>query len=213
MGRSGRREDSMATVWANQGAGRRGATADAGRSPAPRVVPPRRHGRRVPGAARIRAKELPVFSRMVAAMLDSGIPLVQTLAALEDQTSSKTFRTVITGLRLNIEAGSDFSASLGEYPDVFDELYVSMMRAGEAGGLLSEIAARVARYLESAARMRRKIKSAMMYPAVVMFLAAIIATAMLMWLIPVFSDIYDEFEGNLPGPTRMLIALSEFLRS
>ncbi len=168
--------------------------------------------KRIPGAAKIRARELPVFTRMVAAMLDSGIPLVQTLAALEEQTSSKPFRSVIAGLRLKIEAGSDFSAGLSEYPDVFDELYVSMMRAGEAGGLLSEIAGRVARYLEASVRLRRKVKSAMMYPTVVMVLALGIATAMIIWLIPVFSDIYQDFGSKLPGPTRMLIALSGFLR-
>jgi type IV pilus assembly protein PilC len=83
---------------------------------------------------------------------------------MEEQTSNKTFRGVIAGLRNRIEAGMDFSAGLAEYPDIFDELYVSMMRAGEAGGMLAEIAARLARYLESAVRLRRKVRAALIYP-------------------------------------------------
>jgi len=178
---------------------------------APRVGSRPTH--RVPGAAKIRARELPVFSRMMAAMLDSGIPLVQALAALEEQTTSKPFRSIIAGLRMKIEAGSDLSEALKEYPEVFDELYVSMMRAGEAGGLLAEIAGRIAKYLESSVRLRQKIKSAMMYPTVVLVLALGIATAMIVWLIPVFADIYKDFGSRLPGPTRMLVAISGFLRA
>src|SRR6056297_2719968 len=102
--------------------------------------------KRVPGASKIRTKELPMFTRMLAAMLDSGIPLVQALAALEEQTQNRSFRSVLAGLRGRIEGGAEFSDSLSAYPEVFDELYVSMMRAGEAGGLLSEVAARVSKY-------------------------------------------------------------------
>ena len=175
-------------------------------------LPSRIKPRRLPGAAKIRARELPLFTRMVAAMLEAGIPLVQTLAALEEQTSSRGFRTVIAGLRARIEAGTDYSVALREYPDIFDDLYVSMMRAGEAGGMLAEISARTARHLESSARMRHKVRAAMVYPAVVLTIALLLATVMIIWLIPVFSDIYEEFEGKLPLPTQMLIAMSGFLR-
>lgn len=197
----------MAHIWPNR---ENSAVWEAPTVRASTPAPRRR--RRLPGTARIRAKELPIFTRMIAAMLDSGIPLVQTLSAMEEQTSNKIFRGVIGGLRTRIEAGMDFSAGLAEYPDLFDELYVSMMRAGEAGGMLAEIAARLAKYLESAARMRRRIRSAMVYPSVVLTLAVAIAVAMIVWLIPVFKDIYDDFEGRLPGPTLLLIALSNFLR-
>ncbi len=183
---------------------------------APVAQPPpiaARKGRTLPGAPRIRNKELPIFTRMLAAMLDSGIPLVQALAAMEEQTSNKVFSKVILGLRNRIEAGMDFSAALAEYPSIFDELYVSMMRAGEAGGILAEIAARLAKHLETAIRLRRKIRSAMAYPAVVLTLAISIATAMIIWLIPVFKDIYEDFEGRLPGPTLLLIQLSNLLRN
>lgn len=187
------------------------ASAETPRPPAPaRGGGGRRH--KVAGAAKIRFKELPVFSRMIAAMLDAGIPLVQTLSALEEQTQSKAFRDVIRGVRLKVEGGSEFSAALRDYPDIFDELYCSMMRAGEAGGLLSEISGRVAKYLESSAKIRRKVKSAMMYPIVVLCLAMTIATGMIIFLVPVFSDIYKDFGANLPGPTQMLVNASNFLR-
>lgn len=199
----------MATQsWITGGALGAGKGAPA-RPGAPAVLP----RRAVPGAAKIRSKELPVFSRMIAAMLDAGIPLVQTLSALEEQTQSKGFRQVVRGVRLKIEGGIEFSAALKEYPEVFDELYVSMMRAGEAGGLLSEIAGRVARYLESSAKIRRKVKSAMMYPIVVLCLALGIATAMILWLVPVFSDIYKDFGANLPAATQFLVKISDFLRT
>lgn len=168
---------------------------------------------RVPGAKKIRLRELPVFSRMVAAMLDSGIPLVQTLQALEEQTSSVSFRAVIRGIRGRIESGSELSKAMQDYPDVFDHTYVCMMRAGEAGGMLSEISARVAKYLEASAKLRSKVRSAMMYPIVVMTLALGIAFAMIIWLIPIFSDIYKDFGAALPGPTRVLVAISGFLRT
>ncbi len=168
--------------------------------------------RRVPGAARIRTRELPVFSRMIAAMLEAGIPLVEALGALEEQTTSKAFRAVLGGVRSRIESGEDFSTALAEYPDVFDNLYIHMMRAGEAGGMLAETAARLSRYLESAARLRRRVRAAMIYPIVVMILALGIATAMLIWLVPVFGDIYSDFGAQLPGATRVLVAASDFLR-
>lgn len=167
---------------------------------------------KVPGAAKIRVKELPMFTRMLAAMLDSGIPLVQSLAALEEQTSNKVFKNVIGGLKEHIEGGAEFSDSLSAYPTVFDELYVSMMRAGEAGGMLSEVASRISKYLEDSAKLQRRIKSAMMYPMVVMILAMLISAAMIIWLVPVFSGIYSDFGSKLPGPTLFLVALSEFVR-
>lgn len=189
--------------------------ADAGSGKAAGSSAAARRGgvQRVPGARKIRLRELPVFSRMIAAMLDSGIPLVQALQALEEQTSSRAFQGVIRGLRTRIEGGAELSRAMQDFPDVFDHTYVCMMRAGEAGGLLPEISGRVAKYLESSARLRGKVRAAMMYPIVVMTLALGIAAAMIVWLIPVFSDIYADFGSALPGPTRALVALSGMLRS
>lgn len=192
-------------------------TADAAKKtePAPgrgKASTPAVRKKRVPGTRKIRTKELPVFSRQLAAMLDSGIPLVQSLSALEEQTNNKAFRSVIAGVRGRVEGGAMFSESLAEYPDIFDTLYVSMVRAGESGGLLSEITGRLATYLESSAKLQRKVKSAMMYPTVVMIMALSMATAMIIWLVPIFGDIYKDFGSNLPGPTQMLVHVSNFIR-
>ncbi len=166
----------------------------------------------VPGARKIRMKELPVFTRQLAAMLASGMPVVHCLNTLEEQTVNKAFREVIGGLRGQIEGGQMLSESLSTYPEVFDELYVSMFRAGETGGLLAETAGRIAQYLEASARLRRKVKSAMMYPTVVMCVALILAFAMITWIVPVFASIYSDFGGKLPGPTQVLVNMSDAIR-
>jgi type IV pilus assembly protein PilC len=178
------------------------------------IVAKRKLGaQRVTGAKKIRIKDLPVFTRMVAAMLDSGIPLVQALNALEEQSQSAAFRAVVAGMRVRIEGGAEFSKAMQDFPDIFDHTYVSMMRAGEAGGMLAEIAGRVAKYLEASARLRRKVRAAMMYPAVVMSLALSIAAAMVIWLVPVFASIYKDFGAKLPVPTRVLVGISDFVRA
>ncbi len=168
--------------------------------------------RKVPGAGKIRMKELPPFTRQLAAMLSSGMPVVHCLTTLEEQTVNKSFKSVIQGLRSQIEGGLMLSESLGAYPDVFDELYISMFRAGETGGMLAETAGRIAAYLEAAGKLRRKVKSAMMYPAIVMTVAIILATSMIIWIVPVFASIYADFGAKLPGPTQFLVDVSNAIR-
>jgi len=168
--------------------------------------------KKTPGAKKLQHKELPVFTRQMAAMLSSGMPVVQTLDALEEQTSNKVMKTVIAGLRAEIEGGASLSEALRRYPDVFDDLYVSMFQAGESGGMLAETAGRIAGYLESAAALRRKVISAMMYPAIVTLVALLLTTGMLVFIVPVFEDIYSDFGANLPGPTRVLVTASNAIR-
>lgn len=168
--------------------------------------------KKLPGAKKIRNKELPPFTRQLAAMLASGMPVVQTLDALEEQTSNKVMKTVIAGLRTEIEGGAALSEALQKYPDVFDELYVSMFEAGESGGLLAETAGRIAGYLEAAAALRRKVISAMMYPCIVLVVALLLTTGMLVFIVPVFEDIYGDFGAQLPGPTAFLVSVSNAMR-
>jgi type IV pilus assembly protein PilC len=181
-------------------------------APAP-VRSASRKRNKTPGARKLRTRELPVFTRQLAAMLSSGMPVVQTLAALHEQTSNRTMKHIITGLRTQIEAGCSLSEALRKFPDVFDDLYVSMFQAGESGGLLAETAARIANYLEAAAALRRKVLAAMMYPAIVTLVALVLTTAMVVFIVPVFSDIYADFGAVLPGPTRVLVTVSETIRS
>jgi len=147
----------------------------------------RRQQTRVPKARKIRLQDLPVFTRQLGAMLSSGMPVVQSLVALEDQTTNPHFKQVIAGLRAQIEAGSMFSEALTRYPDVFDDLYVGIVRAGESGGMLAETVERIAVFLEASAKLRRKVKSAMMYPVIVMVLATLLAAGMITFIVPVFS--------------------------
>ena len=168
--------------------------------------------KRVSGARKIRMKELPLYTRQLAAMLSSGMPLVQSIVALEEQTGNKNFRTVLAGVRVNVEGGAMYSDSLDEYPQIFDELYVNMMRAGETGGMLAETSERVASFLEASNRLRAKVKSAMMYPTVVMSVACIISTGLIVFIVPTFAKMFAGFGADLPKPTQMLLNVSNFIR-
>jgi type IV pilus assembly protein PilC len=168
--------------------------------------------KRVSGAHKIRMKELPMYTRQLAAMLSSGMPLVQSVLALEEQTNNKSFKTVLAGVRTRVEGGSMYSDSLEEYPQVFDELYVNMMRAGETGGMLAETCERVASFLEASNRLRSKVKSAMMYPTVVICVALTISTGLIVFIVPTFAKMFAGFGADLPKPTQMLLNVSNFIR-
>jgi type IV pilus assembly protein PilC len=148
----------------------------------------------------------------MAAMISSGMPIVQTLEALEGQTENKVFRTVVAGVRAQIEGGASLTEAMKNYPDVFQELYVSMLQAGESGGLLADTTERLAYYLEAQAKLRRKVISAMMYPAIVTIVAFLLTSAMIIWIVPAFAGIYEDFDAALPGPTQFLVDVSDFAR-
>ena len=152
--------------------------------------------------------DLVIFTRQLATMIDAGLAMVQSLQALADQTQNKAMRDVIKDVCTRVEGGDSFSEALSKHPNAFNRLYVAMVGAGEKGGLLSEILARLAVYLENTARLRKKVKSAMMYPTVVTIVAIGITVFLLVKVIPVFGDIYSGFGAKLPGPTQFLISLS-----
>lgn len=156
--------------------------------------------------------DLVIFTRQLATMIDAGLAMVQSLQALADQTQNKAMRDVIKDVCARVESGDSFSEALQKHPKVFNRLYVAMVGAGEKGGLLSEILARLAVYLENTARLRKKVKSAMMYPTVVTVVAIVITIFLLVKVIPVFGDIYSGFGAKLPGPTQFLISLSEIVQ-
>ena len=169
--------------------------------------------KKTPGAKKIRLKELPAFTRQMSAMISSGMPIVQTLEALEAQTENKSFKAVINGVRLQIEGGASMTEAMKRYPDIFLELYVSMLEAGETGGLLADTTERLAMYLEAQAKLRRKVISAMMYPVIVTFVAVILTSSMIIWIVPAFASIYEDFDAALPGPTQFLVNVSDFVRA
>jgi len=179
----------------------------------PAIVPMKKRGSgRVRGSGRIRRKELGSFTRRLSAMLDAGLPLIQCLDALSEQTQIPEFRRVILAIRQKVEGGSSFAEALFHFDKLFGELYVNMIRAGELGGSLSEVTERLASYLEASAALRRKIISAMMYPVVIMLLAGTLTICMILFLVPTFADIYKDFGAELPGPTQVLIIISEIIR-
>jgi type IV pilus assembly protein PilC len=162
---------------------------------------------------KVKGQDLVVFTRQLATMIDAGLPLVQSLTALEEQTESHTFKPVLRETTEKVEQGYAFSEALEEHPKVFNRLYVSMVAAGETGGLLSEILDRLATYLESSARLKKKVKSAMTYPAIVCCVALGIALFLIVKVIPIFGNIYKDFGAQLPMPTQVLIDISDMIRT
>src|SRR5438128_6766614 len=157
--------------------------------------------------------DLVIFTRQLATMIDAGLAMVQSLQGLADQTTNKVMRDVIKDVCTRVEGGDSFSEALVKHPKVFNKLYVSMVDAGEKGGLLAEVLARLASYLESTARLRKKVKSAMMYPTAVTIVAIAITTFLLVKVVPVFGEIYAGFGAKLPGPTQFLISISNILKN
>jgi type IV pilus assembly protein PilC len=161
---------------------------------------------------RVALADLVIFTRQLATMIDAGLAMVQSLQALADQTTNKAMRDVIRDVCTRVEGGDSFSEALQKHPKVFNRLYSSMVSAGEKGGLLAEILARLAVYLENAARLRKKVKSAMMYPTVVTVVAICITAFLLVKVVPVFGDIYSGFGAKLPAPTMFLINVSNIVK-
>ncbi len=157
-------------------------------------------------------QDLVIFTRQLATMIDAGLAMVQSLQALADQTSNKVMRDVIKDICSRVESGDSFSEALVKHPKVFNKLFICMVGAGEKGGLLAEILGRLATYLENASRLRRKVKSSMMYPIVVTVVAIGITIFLLVKVVPVFGGIFTSFGGKLPAPTQFLINFSDFVK-
>jgi type IV pilus assembly protein PilC len=155
--------------------------------------------------------DLVVFTRQLATMIDAGIAIVQALQALAEQTPNKIMRDVIRDVCSRVESGESFSEALQKHPKAFNRLYHSMVAAGEKGGLLSEILARLATYLENTERLRKKVKTSLMYPTAVTVVAIGITTFLLVKVIPTFKDVYSGFGAKLPGPTQFLMDISDLV--
>ena len=169
---------------------------------------------RIPGfKKKVKVKEIAIFSRQLATMVNSGLTLIRALTILDEQTENALLKSVIGDVRTRVEQGSSLSAAFEAHPDTFNHLYVSMVRAGEVGGALDETLVRLADTLESQVRLRSKVKSAMAYPAVVLSLIVLIVSGMLMFVVPIFQNMYTELGGELPIPTQLLIKVSDVMTS
>src|SRR5438309_5997122 len=156
--------------------------------------------------------DLVIFTRQLATMIDAGLAMVQSLQALIEQTTNKVMRDTLTDVCTRVEGGDSFSEALQKHPKVFNRLYVCMVGAGERGGLLAEILGRLATYLENTARLRKKVKSAMMYPTGVTVVAIGITIFLLVKVVPVFGEIFASFGAKLPAPTQFLIDVSNLVK-
>ena len=167
---------------------------------------------RLPWKTGVKAKDLAVFSRQFATMINSGLSLLRALNILADQTDNKKLAQVIADVRAEVEKGSSLSAALGKHPKIFTKLYVSMVKAGEIGGVLDSVLLRLAETIENQVALRQKIKSAMTYPVVVFCLVLFILAAMLIFVVPMFKNLYKDLGGTLPAPTRVLIGASDLVK-
>jgi type IV pilus assembly protein PilC len=161
---------------------------------------------------RVSTHELVIFTRQFATMIDAGLPLVQCLQILGDQEPNKTFKAVIRDVKQDVEQGATFADSLGKHPNVFDALYVNLVAAGEIGGILDTILNRLAVYLEKADALARKVKGAMVYPTTVLVVAIGVVVLMLVKVIPTFEKMFQDFGGELPGPTQVVVNISHFMQ-
>jgi type IV pilus assembly protein PilC len=169
---------------------------------------------RIPGfGGRVRDKDLTVFTRQIATMINAGLPLVQSLEVLASQQPNKQFKKILTKIREDVEGGLTFAASLKQHPSVFTPLYMSMVEAGEAGGFLDTVLNRLAGYIEKSMTLRRKVKGAMIYPATIITVAVAVVIFLLIFVIPTFKALFEGFGAALPLPTRIVLELSRLVKT
>jgi len=169
---------------------------------------------KIPGSGnKVKLKDLAIASRQFATMINSGLSLLRALTILSEQTQNKHLGEVFASVRLSVEQGSSLSQALGHHPKVFPPIMINMTRAGETGGFLDQVLMQLADNFEAEVKLRSKIKSAMTYPLVVFGFAILSVTAMLLFIVPVFADMFDSLGGTLPLPTRVLVMLSHGLRT
>src|SRR5712692_7476182 len=167
---------------------------------------------KIPGIGGVSGKDLLVFTRQFATMIDAGLPLVQCLDILGSQLDNAAFKKVVFAIKTKVESGSTFADALRDHPKIFDELYVQLCAAGEVGGILDTILNRLAVYSEKSEKLKRKVKGAMIYPSIVVIVAIGVTAILLVKVTPVFAKMFADFGGTLPAPTQFVVDLSEWLR-
>ncbi|MBW1866160.1 MAG: type II secretion system F family protein [Deltaproteobacteria bacterium] len=161
----------------------------------------------------VKERDVIIFARQFSTMIDAGLPIIQCLNILYSQQDNKTFQKMLREIKESVESGTTLAESLQKYPKIFDNLFVNMIAAGEAGGILDTILKRLAGYMEKAARLKKQVKGAMIYPAITLAVAAIVVAVLLVFVIPVFEKMFQDFGGQLPAPTQMVVNLSSFVKS
>lgn len=164
------------------------------------------------GEPKVKDKDIVIFTRQFATMIDAGLPLVQCLEILGSQSDHPTLAKAINTVRADVESGSTYADALRKHPNVFDELYVNMVAAGETGGILDTILNRLSTHMEKSMKLKKQIKSAMVYPATILVVAVGVIVILMVWVIPIFAKMFTDFGGQLPGLTQMVIDISHFMQ-
>jgi len=168
----------------------------------------------IPGfGGKIKESDVVIFTRQCATMIDAGLPLVQCLGILARQAEKKEFAKVIGQIKTDVESGDGFADALRKHPKVYSDFYVNMVEAGEAGGMLDTILARLATYMEKAAALKSAVKGAMIYPVVIIGIAILVVVFLLLYVIPVFAEMFSSFGATLPAPTRFVMFLSDLVKA
>jgi type IV pilus assembly protein PilC len=167
---------------------------------------------KLPGIGGVKEKDIVIFTRQFATMIEAGLPLVQCLDILSRQATNKEFATVIAKVKTDVESGESFADALRKHPKVFNEFYANMVEAGETGGILDTILARLAAYMEKARALKGKVKSAMVYPAAIVGIAVLVIVFLMIFVIPVFAEMFESFGGTLPAPTQLVMTLSDMTK-
>ncbi len=162
---------------------------------------------------KVTGKDIVIFTRQLSTMIDAGLPLVQGLEILEKQQSNPTFRSVLGDIRSDVESGSTLADSMRKHPKVFDKLFTNMIEAGETGGILDTILSRLAVFMEKSMALKKKIKGAMTYPTICLAISILILGVILIFVVPVFKSMFEDFGSTLPGPTQLVVDLSDFFKS
>jgi type IV pilus assembly protein PilC len=162
---------------------------------------------------KVKEKDIILFARQFSTMIDAGLPIIQCLEILHTQQNNKTFKGMIKEIKDKVESGDTLAEALKRFPKHFDDLFVNMIAAGEAGGILDAILRRLAAYMEKAARLKSQVKGAMTYPIVTLIIAVIVLAVILVFVIPVFEEMFADFGGELPLPTQIVVAASEIVKS
>ncbi|MBU1140865.1 MAG: type II secretion system F family protein [Proteobacteria bacterium] len=162
---------------------------------------------------KVTGKDIVIFTRQLSTMIDAGLPLVQSLEILSKQQENSTFKKVLTAIRMDVETGTTFADSMRKHPKVFDNLFSNMIEAGETGGILDTILGRLAVFMEKSMALKKKIKGAMTYPAICLAIAALILVVILVFVIPVFQEMFASFGSALPIPTQIVVDMSNYFKS
>lgn len=162
---------------------------------------------------KVKTKEIVIFTRQFATMINAGLPLVQCLEILSSQQPNPTFKKVLSQIKQDVESGNTFADALGKHPKIFDSLFVNLVAAGEIGGVLDTVLLRLAVYMEKAEALKAKVKSAMTYPIIVLSVAFGVVAVLMIFVIPTFKDMFEQFGSALPAPTQLVVDMSAFFRN